>query len=360
MTEKDSNVEESVLEVEQASQVELDSEQISPAEKESVVAEEKGLSTDVDIPDMTAPDDEKSAFFEQWKARHQAYLAHKDDADIQAVDEGQTEQKIPEAKKSKRGLFQGINRRQESLESKKETEKKVQSLKVDIPSKVVWKAIPVLVTSLLLAALALYFISPTSKKKQIEVVGNERLTAEQVENYSLISPDDYNVTIALHADAYAKNIKKNSSSVETATIKFQFPATFTIQIKEYAIIGYIQQQSQWYPVLASGEVGGEPISQDSMPEGYTTINLSDKELIKELAIELGKIDTGIRSAIQTINLTPSKVTADLLTLNMADGNTVLVPLSEISQKLPYYTKIAAEVTVPTTIDMEVGIYRYAS
>ncbi|WP_153055724.1 cell division protein FtsQ/DivIB, partial [Streptococcus suis] len=117
----------------------------------------------------------------------------------------------------------------------------------------------------------------------IEVVGNERLTAEQVENYSLISPDDYIVTIALHADAYAKNIKKNSSSVETATIKFQFPATFTIHIKEYAIIGYIQQQSQWYPVLSSGEVGGEPISQDSLPEGYTTINLSDKELIKELA-----------------------------------------------------------------------------
>ncbi|WP_193441003.1 cell division protein FtsQ/DivIB, partial [Streptococcus suis] len=120
------------------------------------------------------------------------------------------------------------------------------------------------------------------------------------------------------------------------------------------------QQSQWYPVLSSGEVGGESISQDSLPEGYPTINLSDKELIKELAIELGKIDTGIRSAIQTINLTPSKVTVDLLTLNMADGNTVLVPLSEISQKLPYYTKIAAEVTVPTTIDMEVGIYRYAS
>ncbi len=56
MTEKDSNVEESVLEVEQASQVELDSEQISPAEKESVLAE------DVDIPDMTAPDDEKVPF----------------------------------------------------------------------------------------------------------------------------------------------------------------------------------------------------------------------------------------------------------------------------------------------------------
>ncbi len=40
----------------------IDSEQISPAEKESVLAEEKEFSTDVDIPEMTAPDDEKSAF----------------------------------------------------------------------------------------------------------------------------------------------------------------------------------------------------------------------------------------------------------------------------------------------------------
>lgn len=54
---------------------------------------------------MTAPDDEKSAFFEQWKARHQAYLAHKDAAEIQAVDEGQTEQENPEAKRVKGSFF---------------------------------------------------------------------------------------------------------------------------------------------------------------------------------------------------------------------------------------------------------------
>lgn len=107
----------------------------------------------------------KKCLFEQWKARHQAYLAHKDEADIQAVDEGQTEQEIPEAKKSKRVLFRN-RKKTESLKSKKETGEKVQTLKVDIPSKVVWKAIPVLVTSLLLAALALYFISPTSKKNK--------------------------------------------------------------------------------------------------------------------------------------------------------------------------------------------------
>ncbi|MFX3943935.1 cell division protein FtsQ, partial [Streptococcus suis] len=75
----------------------------------------------------------------------------------QAVDDGQTEQENPEAKNSKRVLFQGIERKTESLKYKKETGEKVQSLKVYIPSKVFLKAIQVLVTSLLLAAIALYF-----------------------------------------------------------------------------------------------------------------------------------------------------------------------------------------------------------
>ncbi len=56
----------------------------------------------------------KKCLFEQWKARHQAYLAHKDDADIQAVDEGQTEQKIPEAKKSKRAFSGNKQKTRES------------------------------------------------------------------------------------------------------------------------------------------------------------------------------------------------------------------------------------------------------
>ncbi|MDQ8767583.1 FtsQ-type POTRA domain-containing protein [Streptococcus ruminantium] len=366
MTEQDSKIEqesateqESKVDQEQLSQQEQTAEITTETiEEDKTELENETDSEELSVSDLPNADDateETSAFFEQWKARHEAYLASQDEPKESDISEEHQEPQI-----TKQPIFKGIKRIKKTPESETEAVETVKKLKLDIPSKVIWKAVPVLTVSLLLAALALYFISPTSKKKQIEVIGNERLTAEQVENYSLISPDDYVMTIALHANAYANNIKKNSSTVESAKIRFQLPDKFTIHIKEYAIIGYIEQQNRLYPVLSSGEISGAPVSQETLPESYTKIQLSDRELVKKLAVELGKIDAGIRARIQTINLTPSKVTADLLTFSMADGNTVLVPLSEISQKMPYYAKIASEVNIPTTIDMEVGIYRYAS
>lgn len=294
--------------------------------------------------------DEKSAFFEQWKAKHAAYLA-KLDEQLETVEE------VTQIKKSR--LFQGINKSKEKEATKKKAENKVRD-RTPLPPSVFLKATPVIGMSILLAALSLYFISPTSKAKHIVVTGNQRLSVKQIETYSHISPKDYILTTALNASDYAENIKKSSLSIEFANISYQFPNKFTINIKEYAIIGYILNQSHYLPVLASGEVATEETTSDALPETYTTIHLSDREMIKNLAIELGKLDQETRSKIQTVNLTPSAVTKDLLTLNMTDGNTVLVPLSEVSQKMKYYAKIAAEVTTATTIDMEVGIYRYAS
>ncbi|HFI0402033.1 TPA: cell division protein FtsQ/DivIB [Streptococcus suis] len=310
----------------------------------------KNETNSIDVPEMEATNEEKSAFFEQWKAKHEAYLAGLEETKDPV-------QEIDSVKKS--GLFQGISKARDSKEFQTKVEKPT-TRPAPMPSSVFLKSLPVLGVSIAMAALALYFISPTSKNKQLEVTGNQRLSVEQVENYSLISPNDYILTTALYASNYAENIKKSSSSVESATITYQFPNKFKIHIQEYDIIGYILEQNQYYPVLASGDVASETTSGDTLPESFTTINLSDRESLKKLAIELGKLDAETRSKIQTINLTPSSATADLLTFNMTDGNTVLVPLSEVSQKMIYYTKIAAEVTSATTIDMEVGIYRYAT
>lgn len=308
--------------------------------------------TDIEVPSMEASQEEKSAFFEQWKAKHQAYLASKVKAD--------DSEEVPSIVQEKKKLSQGIKKpgKLSSLPKNKLEGKKIKQ--VEIPKKVILKSVPILVVSLLLAALSLYFISPTSKAKNIVVKGQDKLTTEQVIKYSLISEKDYVLTTLLNASAYAENVKKNNPSVETSEISYQFPNQFTIRIKEYAIIGYIQQKNQLYPVLSSGNVGTEVVAVDTLPETYTTIQLSDKNQVKQLAIALGEIEPSIREKIQTVSLTPSQVTADLLTFNMTDGNTVLVPLSELTEKLVYYDKIAAEAEGPITIDMEVGIYRYSS
>lgn len=307
---------------------------------------------DLEVPSMEATKEEKSAFFEQWKVKHQAYLASKvqEDCSIEVTSKTQEKKK----------LFQGIKRTQTlATVSDSVSEKKI-AVDIAIPQSVLWKAVPILLTSLLLAALSLYFISPTSKAKNIVVEGNKQLTADQVIKDSLISEKDYVFTTLLHASAYAENVKKNNPSVESSEISYQFPNQFTINIKEYAIIGYIQQNNHTYPVLSNGEVGREAVETTSLPENYTAIQFSDGVQVKKLAIVLGSIDVAMREKIKIVTLTPSQVTNDLLTLDMVDGNTVLVPLSEMGEKFSYYEKIAEVATVPTTIDMEVGIFSYAS
>ncbi|HEM3665393.1 TPA: FtsQ-type POTRA domain-containing protein [Streptococcus suis] len=320
---------------------------------------EPSLDLDSSVPTMDASDDEKSAFFEQWKSRHQAYLEQQNQQDEEVF------VPVDEPGKKKNGFLKRWEKNKKTNETPTEItddaleQEPVTLKKKDpLPRMALLKAIPVLLGSLVLFLLSLYFITPFSKDKIISVQGNERLTAQEVEQFSLISNQDYIVTIALNAKNYAENIKKASPEISEATIAYRFPNTFTIHVKEYKLIGYLEENSQYYRILSSGEIASEAIPADQLPETYLLVKLTDKASIKSLAEQLAKVDETITSKIQEITLTPSKVTADLSTLTMTDGNTILVPLSEIDTKLPYYSKIVLDIVEPSVIDMEVGIYRY--
>ena len=56
------------------------------------------------------------------------------------------------------------------------------------------------------------------------------------------------------------------------------------------------------------------------------ITIKHKEKKEAYVIELNKLDTKIKNNIQIINLTPTKATSDLLTIELYDGNSIRVPL----------------------------------
>lgn len=289
--------------------------------------------------------DKTSQFLEAWRKRHRAFSGQ------EAV--------VPEVEKTasqEKRLFQGIG----GFKKSSRIDKDVSVQEPAIPRDVFLKALPILIISSFLLFLSLYFVSPYSKMKQIKVNGNQRLTGKQIEEFSLISDKDYVVTTLLHAGSYANNIVNSSPTIKSAEIAFNFPNQFLVKVEEFSIIGYVEENQKYFAVLESGEMESQEIGSDALPPSFPLFKLSDRELIKKLAVQLAKVDISIRQKLSTVELTPSKATSDLLTLKMTDENTVLVPLSELGEKLPYYKKIALETTVPTTIDMEVGVYRYAT
>ena len=241
-----------------------------------------------------------------------------------------------------------------------EIEKEAKPDKPRIEKIHLYRAIPVLVISSLLILLSLYFITPLGSLKNLVVTGNERVTQDEIIKATQIDSRDYTLTTFLNRNQYANNLKKANAWIEKAEISYQFPITFKIQVTEYKILAYEASTGNIYPVISNGTVINQPVKKEALPENYMRLNLSDKAKVKKLVQELSDVPDSIKNEIQTVDLTPSKATKDLLTLTMRDENKIIVPLSDIHKKLPYYSRVHPLLTEPSIVDMEAGIFSYSA
>ena len=245
----------------------------------------------------------------------------------------------------------------EKVEEKKVKTKK-KPTKPSIPRVHIWRAITILIPSLLVLFFSIYLLTPFSTLKNIEVTGTVETNADQIKEASGIRDSDYTFSLLLNKDKHAEMIKSNHW-IESASIHYQFPTNFTIQVKEYGIVAYYVSGEDHYPILSSGTVETSPVSLVSLPETYMSVLFNDEQQVKTLIEQLAEISPEIKQAIKTIELAPTSVTSDLLKITMYDTDEILVPLSELGKKLTYYSKIKPQLTVPSGIDMEVGIYSYS-
>lgn len=247
---------------------------------------------------------------------------------------------------------------EETKVEEKRTKSKEKIAKPSIPSVHIWRAVTILIPSLLVLFFSIYLLTPYSTLKNIEVTGTVETNADQIKEDSGIRDSDYTFGLLLNKDKHAEMIKSNHW-IESASIHYQFPTNFTIQVKEYGIVAYYVSGEDHYPILSSGTVETSPVSLVSLPETYMSVLFNDEQQVKTLIEQLAEVSPEIKQAIKTIELAPTSVTSDLLKITMYDTDEVLVPLSELGEKLPYYSKIKPQLTVPSGIDMEVGIYSYS-
>ena len=221
-----------------------------------------------------------------------------------------------------------------------------------------YRAIPVLVISTLIALFSAYLLTPLAKQKIIEFSGNKNADQTLLFEKSRIQDRDYTLTTFLNRDRYVANMRAASPWVKDISMTYAFPTTFKVQVEEYQVFGYYVTEEEHYPILENGEVVETPVAKDQLPKSYLTVRFSDRELVRQFVKQLGKISSSVRDEIESVDLTPSKVTKDLVTLTMKDGTKVLVPVSQIKRKLPYYYQIRKLIEDDSVIDMEAGIYSY--
>ncbi len=255
-----------------------------------------------------------------------------------------------------------VEEQEEVQEQEEEQEEEVEQLeppKVPI-EKIHWyRALPVLVTSSLIFLASLYFLTPLATMKTIEFTGNKVVSQEELRSSSKIDQRDYTITVYKNRHHYEQNLKASSPWIENVEMTYQFPLTFKIDVQEYGILGYLQKDSKYYPILTSGKYVKNEVAADALPEERMDVTFSDAGLIKEFVQQLKNVPDSVKKSIRKVDLTPSKVTDDLVTITMSDEHQILVPISHIAKKLPYYEGIHPQLEVPSVVDMEAGIFSYA-
>ena len=320
----------------------------------------------------------------EWQKRNQEYLKKKAEEEAALAEEKEKEKQarkeansklLEESKKSSSESDEEASspskepsekeeKSQKDAPKVKEEKEKKKKEKLEKPEKPakpkivpvhIWRAVSILVPSVLVLLLSIYLLTPLSTIKHIDVKGNVQTQADDIKQVSGIQDSDYTLALLLDKETYAERIKSNHW-IESAKIDYKFPTNFTIEVKEFEIVGYYVTGEDHYPILSSGTIDSSPVNLLNLPETYLTVTFNDEQQVKDLMTGLSSISEDIKSQIQKIELAPSKATADLLKITMQDTDEILVPLSELGKKLPYYSKIKPQLAEPSFIDMEAGIY----
>lgn len=314
--------------------------------------------------------EEEAALAEEKEKERQARMASKSEESDETENQksefdpkdpesakGESDEKVAssEADKEEEEIEESGSKEKE--EQDKNLAKKEKPAKAKIPGLHILRGFTILFPSLLLLVVSAYLLSPYATMKDIRVEGTVQTTADDIRQASGIQDSDYTINLLLDKAKYEEQIKSNYW-VESAQLVYQFPTKFTIKVKEYDIVAYYVSGENHYPILSSGQLETSSVSLVSLPETYLSVLFNDSEQIKAFVSELSQISPELKSAIQKVELAPSKVTSDLIRLTMNDSDEVLIPLSEMSKKLPYYSKIKPQLSEPSVVDMEAGIYSY--
>lgn len=314
------------------------------AEEEAALAEEKEKERQARMGEESEKSEDKEGSESEADPEDEESAKEKSEEKLEAPESDKKEEEIEES-----GAKEGEE------QDKKATKEK--SAKAKIPGLHILRALTILFPSLFLLVVSAYLLSPYATMKDIRIEGTVQTTADDIRQASGIQDSDYTINLLLDRAKYEKQIKSNYW-VESAQLVYQFPTKFTIKVKEYDIVAYYISGENHYPILSSGQLETSAVSLVSLPETYLSVLFNDSEQIKAFVSELSQISPELKSAIQKVELAPSKVTSDLIRLTMNDSDEVLVPLSEMSKKLPYYSKIKSQLSEPSVIDMEAGIYSY--
>ncbi len=207
---------------------------------------------------------------------------------------------------------------------------------------------------LILILSVVYFQSPLSHVKKVEVTGNELIPDEKVLAAGGISTGTS--VWGVNKNSVAAKLKK-LPGVKKAEVRLTFPNTYVISIQEHDKKAYLSRDSRYYVILENGKILDK--GTDAMPVDAPLLRgFKEDKVLERMMKELGKLPSEIQQMISEINLTPKDTDQYHVTLYMNDGFEVSATIRTFSEKMIHYPSIASQLDPSRkgVIDLEVGSF----
>ncbi|MGF0111951.1 cell division protein FtsQ/DivIB [Streptococcus sp. SGI.013] len=255
----------------------------------------------------------------------------------------------------KRAILKREKRKKKQDQKRIKSQQKAQKKARRMPASQRFGVITVITLSSLILLWSIFLITPFATQKVIDVTGQQEADSNALLKATEIKTSDYIFTTILNSKQIEENVKKNSVWVKDARLTYQPFNHFLLTVEEYPVVAYQVKDGNYQAILSSGELS-EQLASDQIDSTLALVDGLSQSQVSTLAKQLKKLSKEHLQQFQSISLTPTKATSDLLTILLRDGNTLKIPLSELAEKLPYYQKIQSSLMSPVVVDMEVGIY----
>ncbi|MDQ0270330.1 cell division protein FtsQ/DivIB [Cytobacillus purgationiresistens] len=234
-------------------------------------------------------------------------------------------------------------------------EDRIPKLKQQRKKKANKRLIFLLLLFFILIVFVIYFQSPLSNIKKIEILGNNIYSKEEIIKISGIN-DSTNIWKVDKKEVI--NQLKGLPEMQSAEVKIQFPNTVSLEVSEYKRMAYIMKDKGYLPVLENGKVLDNQANEEIPANAPILIGFSEGNPLETMIQELESLPEEVQNSISEIHHTPKKTDKYHITLYMNDGFEVIASLRSFAEKMTHYPSIIAQLdgNQKGVIDLEVGSY----
>ncbi|MBB6449383.1 cell division protein FtsQ [Geomicrobium halophilum] len=208
-------------------------------------------------------------------------------------------------------------------------------------------------TFFLLIGIVVYFQSPLSHIRSIEVDG-------------VVTGEEGEVTVksglTTGESIWAADLNSAESGVEelpyvmSASISRSFPTTLHIDVQERERVAYLEENGSFVPVYANGESMPDQ-SLDQLPgDAPILYGWEDKSQLDMFLSELEELEDGVANHISEVH--PVNRDNDVLRLYMNDGIEVETYINNFAEYMSTYSLVAEELnsSEPGILHMKMSPY----